>query len=125
MACELHDGMRADMERLRDDIAGLNAASHDQDARLRELAERDRFREDAITKLEATTEKGQARLEGLIQALATQISTLAKEVQELKNARAQKLATRWDDVVGKVMGWIVTAALGAAAAWIISKGGKP
>ena len=124
MACEMHDSMEKNIERLRNDIADLYTASHDQDARLRELAERDRFREDALARFETSMEKGNSRLEGLIQALAAQIGTISQELQDLKNARAQKVASRWDDIVGKVMGWIVTAALGAAAAWLFAMRGK-
>lgn len=120
--CQLHQTMEMNVGRLRDDVSELYDRSNDHEARLRELTERDRHREDAVSKLEAAVEKGQARTEGLIQALSQQVAGLAAAIQEIKTAPARKIAARWDDVLSKAIGWITTAALGALAAWLFTRG---
>jgi predicted nucleic acid-binding Zn-ribbon protein len=119
--CARHDSLEKDITRLRDDVAEIYTRMTSHETRLGELDLKDKVKEDSISKLEKLMEKGQARLEELIQKVANQVVILQELIQRMQVERGQKMVARWDDIVQKVIGWIVVAALGAAAAWLLKK----
>ena len=114
MDCELHNDFKADFLRIRDDIAELYSKANTHEARLATLNERDKTREDSVLKLEAVVEKGMAKLEGLIQALSSQVTML-------QNAPSRKVAARWDDIVKTLINWAVVGAIGFAISYLVRK----
>jgi predicted nucleic acid-binding Zn-ribbon protein len=100
--------MENDIIRIRDELTELHAKNLEYEKRIATVEERGDRREADMTRIEQGTEKALSKLEGMIQSLSAQISTL-------QNAPAHKLATRWDDIVKSVLSWGAVAALGALA----------
>jgi predicted nucleic acid-binding Zn-ribbon protein len=114
-ACERHESMEKDIERIRDDIAQLYTRTSESGTNISALVERDKVREDSILKLESAMERGMSKLEGMIQALSAQVTAL-------QTAPARKIESRYNDAVKQAIGWIIAAGLAFAAAKIFRIG---
>lgn len=118
MACELHEGIQRDMDRHRDDIAELYRATNNHEVAIRELITKDEHREAAVSELKSTVRDVMAELRGMITSLTAQVTAMS-------NARANRIASRWDDIFLKVLGGLVLAGAIAVAGWLVGKGGTP
>lgn len=119
--CELHEGIKEQVDRLRNDVAELYAKTANHEERLGRLDERDKHREDIMDRIEKSIEMGNARTEGLISALSDQIANLKTSVEDLKTAPAKKTAARVDDLVTTFFKYLVTAGAGGALIYGIAK----
>jgi outer membrane murein-binding lipoprotein Lpp len=104
--------MEEDIERLRNDVAGLYEENKSMRERLTKLEEKGCSWDDKIDELKTSMKE-------LAASVTAQLTTLSGQINTLINAPAQKLAARWEDIVKQVLEYVVIAFV----AYIIAKGG--
>jgi peptidoglycan hydrolase CwlO-like protein len=105
-------GTEEDVERLRNDVSGLYEENKVMRERITKLEEKGCSWDDKIEELKMSFKDFSAVMAARFDGLSSQINTLI-------NAPAQKLASRWEDVMKQVLGYLAVAAV----VYLLAKGG--
>ena len=92
-------GTEDDIARLRDDIADLYEHTRAVQQRLTRLEERSDNRDEKIEELKQALKDLHEQIKMMECAIEARLSQIADSVQTIANAPAQRIASRWDQLL--------------------------
>lgn len=113
-------GELEDIQRLRDDVADLYEQTRAVQQRLTRLEERSDNRDEKIEELKQALKDLHEQIKTMECAIESRLAQISDSVQIIANAPAQRIASRWDQLLMGGALVILTAAL----TYFIA-GGKP